>query len=137
MALMSFGSFSLVVNSMEVENVIHSDNDFATVAFLRIKKAELVPKVFSKVPDIPVPPLLEESFSGVKDTVTQFIGSPSAVDSMWRAEVVEPIGVDHRAQKIDNWVSVANIERRLGESVVDISIEDEVTECFMLLKGQF
>lgn len=121
---------------MEVENVIHSDNDFATVAFLRIKNAELVPKASCKVSDIPVPPLLEEIFLGVKDTVMQFIGSPSVVDSIWQTEVVEPIGVDHRAQKIGSWVSVANIERRLGEPVVDISIEDEVTECFMILKGQ-
>jgi diphthine-ammonia ligase len=136
MVFMFFGISSLVANSTEVENVIHSDNDFATVAFLRIKSAELVPKAPSKLPDIPVPPLLEENFSGVEGTIAQFQGSLSAGDAVQQTEVVEPIGMDDRTQKIDNWVSVANIERKLGDPVVDISLEDEVTECFTILKGQ-
>jgi diphthine-ammonia ligase len=132
-------NFLTYSNSTNVENVIHSDNDFATVAFLRIKDAELESKALSRALDIPVPPLLEDDFRAVHDTIVQSQESASVGEVLkqtGQTEAVEPIDRDVRTQKIDSWVSVANIERKLGNPMVDISVEDEVTECFMILKGQ-
>jgi len=126
-------------NSTEVENVIHSDNDFATVAFLRIKNAELKPKAPSKLLGVPIPPLLEENFLAVRDAIVQSQDNTTVGETMKQTEktsVVEPVDRDVRTLKVDSWISVANIERKLGNPVVDISIEDEVTECFTILKGQ-
>jgi diphthine-ammonia ligase len=128
-------------NSTEVETVIHSDNDFATVAFLRVKNAELKSKeALIKTLDVPVPPLLEEDFRAVHDTIVQSQESASVGEPLKPAgqtEVVEPIDRDVQIQKFDSWMSVANIERKLGNPMVEISIEDEVTVCFLILKGQF
>lgn len=120
----------------EVESVIHSDKDFATVAFLRIKSAKLESKTTSRTFVVPAPPLLEDDFRAVRDTIAQSQerSSASVGEALQQTVVIEPIDRDVRTRKIDSWISVANIERKLGNPMVDISIEDEVTECFMILE---
>ena len=120
--------------------MIHSDSDFATVAFLRIKKAELKYKeTLSRTLDVPAPPLLEEDFREVHDTITLSQKSASvgeALTQVGQTGVVEPISSLAQTQKIGSWISVANIERKHRNPMVEISIEAEVTECFLTLKGQ-
>jgi diphthine-ammonia ligase len=107
---------------------------------LRIKNAKLEPKELSRALSVPVPPLLEEDFQVLCDTIAHPQENTPAGEDLKQTrhiETVPPIDSYIRAQKIDSWISVANIERKLGNPPVDISIEDEVTECFMILKGQF
>ena len=62
----------------EVETVVHSDNDFATVAYLRIKKASLQPKTSPSTADsldVTVPPVLTEAFSDLRDMVSNHASS--------------------------------------------------------------
>ena len=121
--------------------MIHSNNDFAPVAFLRIKNAELKSKeTLSRTLDVPVPPLLEEDFQAVHDTITLSQKSASVdetLNQIGQTQVADPINNTVRIQKNGSWISVANIERKFQNPVADVSIELEVTECFLALKGQF
>ncbi|RDB22801.1 Diphthine--ammonia ligase [Hypsizygus marmoreus] len=121
----------------DVETVIHSDNDFATVAFLRIKKAVLEPKPPVEAFDLKIPPLLDDPFIAIRDAVS---ASQENLDSRTERRPVpvmikEPIVDDVQSQKYGPWVSVANVQHRDLHHVVEISIEDEVTECFNILQA--
>ena len=122
--------------STEVETVIHADHDFATVAFLRIKNAVLESKSSNSAFDVQVPPSLEEPFIAVRDAVPGKSSGDTTVEQVEPSEGVEVINNLVCSKKIDRWVSVANIERRLVTPAGSISIEDEVKECFSALKGQ-
>lgn len=115
----------------EVETVIHSDNDFATVAFLRIKKAVLEPKSSSVSLDIRVPLLLDEPFIRVRDAVLES-QSNSATSDLVRAEPAQSHEVvKSNTKRLDSWVAVTNVQ---SESR-DQSVEEEVTACFHILRG--
>ncbi|KAF8076527.1 hypothetical protein FPV67DRAFT_1664788 [Lyophyllum atratum] len=123
----------------EVETVIHSDNDFATVAYLRIKSAVLEAKPPSETFDLQIPPLLEDEFISMQDAVaTSQEGSSRTLDRD-TAETVHSDGLSIKvadSKKLDAWVSVSNIERSVPNPIEEISIEDEVTECFQLLQAR-
>ncbi|KAJ8086782.1 hypothetical protein PM082_005607 [Marasmius tenuissimus] len=113
----------------EVENVIHSDNDFATVAFLRVKDAYLESKSEATPVSISIPPLLEEENAAVRDSVLAHHGeqtrSKLAVDPPSEPEVRT------LQRRIGQWIALSNIQATTSEST---TLEDEVLHCFELLK---
>ncbi|KAF6750755.1 hypothetical protein DFP72DRAFT_1139098 [Ephemerocybe angulata] len=133
----------------DVETVIHSDNDFATVAYLRVKEAELEPntmnpipgyytrckEVGSEVPILPVPPLLEEKYSELLEEDREAGPDISSLSLEENPDLPGAAGQDlvfpTRSRKVQDWISVASVQRA-AESA-DMSIEEEVTECFKIL----
>lgn len=119
----------------ETETVIHSDSDFATVAFLRIKGARLEPKPTSEDIDLIVPKLLEDEYDSVAQALHEIRGedyvssSSSLPDSASLAE--------SHSRKIKTWVAIADIHRKLDSDGPPISLEDEVRECFHILRGPY
>lgn len=125
---------------METEKVIHSDNDFASVAFLRVKSAELVPK-----PSIPhavalVPPILEEEFIGLKSAVLASQNDPSIEDlsNMLGGTHIFYHPAVHLAttRRRGPWVVVSNVQAAASLNENDITIEEEVSQCFCKLAGR-
>jgi diphthine-ammonia ligase len=119
-----------------VETVIHSDHDFATVAYLRIKDATLQPKDVTISASAFVPPLLEPHFSEVYETaresemlVTQPPYSPPGGS---RSEYLPDTGIS--CQRLGRWVAISNVHRRTPTSS-EVSITEEVEDCFHRLKG--
>lgn len=122
----------------DVETVIHSDNDFATVAYMRIKSAELEAKPESTT-QAHVPSILDADYEVVYDAAvepqqqeisTSFL--PTAVPEVV-AHVNENSGL--KSRKRGNWIAISNIETsKKGHR--DMTIEEEVTECFSTLEGQ-
>ena len=113
--------------------MIHSDSDFATVAYLRVKETRLEGKELEEAPTLFVPPLLDEKylsqldvdFEDVPDVETL---SPSSSPS----NNTFPI----RSRQVGNWVAVSNVQRTSGSDLsTSISVEEEVKECFQLLSG--
>ncbi|KAF5387982.1 hypothetical protein D9615_000523 [Tricholomella constricta] len=123
----------------EVEPVIHLDNDVATVAFLRIKNAVLEAKPPQETFELPIPPLLEDDFITLRDNLATSQKAPLQAP---QCDTAEPTHVDElpakvaASRKLNSWISISNIERPLDSSLAEISIEEEVTECFGLLEAR-
>ncbi|KAJ7498784.1 hypothetical protein FB451DRAFT_1014256 [Mycena latifolia] len=120
----------------EVETVIHSDSAFATVAFLRIKSADLQLKPVAGSPLFHVPDLLDERFAIVRDQITQF---QSEASTMKPEQANQPSSIQRsthaaRSKKLDPWIAISNVCAVEGKS--DGSIEDEVRECFAILQEE-
>ncbi|KAI0832334.1 hypothetical protein BC628DRAFT_1406822 [Trametes gibbosa] len=124
--------FKSRINLDEVETVIHSDNDFATVAYLRVKKATLQPKTDPATNKLSSPPLLEEPFSQIQNSLP----APSSSTTNAPPESLHDVSSQiARHKKSGNCVSVANVQRDRINQLPELSLEDEVRECFEKLEA--
>lgn len=118
----------------EVETVIHADNDFATVAFLRIKNAKLEFKVVDSDFYIYMPQRIEDDFLQISDAVQvserleakKVPMTPFSFD--FSVDPMYPV----TSKKLDPWVFVSNVQ---AETDKGISVEEEVVQCFSILKA--
>ena len=121
----------------DVETVIHSDNDFATVAFLRINNAILEPKNDANPLHAHTPPLLDPDFGAVMEAVKESqesVLSPQISDIHGPEYFLDPWQSCPMDIKHGPWIAVANIHRDLSERE-EITLEAEVQECFHKLQG--
>ncbi|KAJ3517961.1 hypothetical protein NLJ89_g148 [Agrocybe chaxingu] len=123
-----------LVSSIDTETVIHSDNGFASVAFLRIKWAELVSKSLDTT-KIVTPPNLEEQFEAVAEAVEiserTYPTIDSSTDSRPIQEFHHPETRHTASQRLGSWVTVSNVQTKTPQG--SLTIEEEVTECFQIL----
>ncbi|KIL68090.1 hypothetical protein M378DRAFT_8778 [Amanita muscaria Koide BX008] len=124
---LDFPLFKHKIRLEEVENVIHSDNDFATVAFLRVRKASLVPKNQATYTVI-VPPLLDDKFKAIFASFPSYTQTAPKINTMTVDAASLPPSIMSRGA----WVSVANVQR--SNQSHPISIEEEVADCFTIMK---
>ncbi|KAK0191133.1 hypothetical protein F5146DRAFT_1103291 [Armillaria mellea] len=126
--------FKSRISLLETEVVIHSDNDFATVAYLRVKNAILLPKDPTTL-DVLVPPLLiSPTYDNILQTITSKELSSSSLSSSGAP-------IDSKAHhefailstRVGPWITVSNVQSRNQDN---ITIEEEITECFNLLRDQ-
>ena len=112
--------------------MVHSDDGFATVAYLRVRKACLVPKP-AAVYTVPVPPLLEDKYA----MMAVDLDSHFSLESNAHASAPDVYHTSPSSMSRGPWVSVSNIQRSNGSrnTFPEITIEDEVTECFGIMKG--
>ncbi|KAF7301802.1 Diphthami-syn-2 domain-containing protein [Mycena indigotica] len=115
----------------EVETVIHSDNDFATVAFLRVKKAALQDKEAPSGADFDVPELLDEDTAVIEVDIPHVVDASATIDANNHKHIVRHAGTQSR--EINGWVSVGNVVATTEE---EISVEQEVRECFQILRDE-
>ncbi|KAK0206371.1 hypothetical protein DFS33DRAFT_1419360 [Desarmillaria ectypa] len=126
--------FKSRISLLETEVVIHSDNDFATVAYLRVKNAILLPKDPTTL-DVLVPPLLiSPMYDSILQTITSeelssshLLSSGAPTDSKAQCE----FGV--LSTRVGPWITVSNVQSQNQDNV---TVEEEVTECFSLLRDQ-
>lgn len=110
------------------------------MAYLRIKNAVLEQKTNVQFFDIPVPPPLEKEFISIRNTVSEHhthavdLSVPS-VRVLASAEDVSSFRLPASRKALDSWVSITNIQRDISDNSADISIEQEVRECFQQLQG--
>ncbi|KAG2013521.1 hypothetical protein CC2G_010422 [Coprinopsis cinerea AmutBmut pab1-1] len=119
----------------EIETVIHSDNDFATVAYLRVKKGALEPKPDIVQGALSIPPLLEDPYIDLEATLK---GSHIEFSSPREWTGSFPSQLPPSSHKRGNWVAVSNVHRSvpLGAPAADLPISEEVEECFSILKNE-
>ncbi|KAI5893422.1 uncharacterized protein SCHCODRAFT_02498721 [Schizophyllum commune H4-8] len=128
--------FKKRIHLEHVETVIHSDNDFATVAYLRIKSATLEPKL-GTISDceVAVPRLLDEDMGDVREAVekSQSVVIPRTDGQSLSVEGPVTLPKDISIREVGDWVAIGSIQHpSSGES---LSIEDEVAACFESLRG--
>ncbi|RXW24621.1 hypothetical protein EST38_g1243 [Candolleomyces aberdarensis] len=120
----------------EVETVIHSDNDFATVAYLRVRNAELVAKDPTPSPELIVPPLLDEQFSEISERLASLLPSAHSLPvGNFEPEKQRCGAFATSSRKVQDWVAVCNVQRNVDPNL-EITIEEEVTECFQSLTSE-
>jgi diphthine-ammonia ligase len=125
-------------NRKGVQTVIHSDNDFATVAFLRITDAVLEAKPEAQVTRLAVPPLLEPEFTLVHDAVLQSEGTIELTQTDRDSDPnhsLNQMTAATTSMRLGSWVSVADIQRDVPDGDTGISFEGEVRECFNILQS--
>lgn len=118
-----------------VETVIHSDNDFATVAYLKVKRARLVQKSSSTLAafNVPSPPILNDVDEAVHKAVLNT--KPGLLPFL-------PVNLPttHRHQNFTNlpqvgnvgpWVVITNVESTAPSG----SVEEEMRNCFVTIQG--
>lgn len=134
----NFHTFSPILqlkwaDSANTETVVHSDKDFASVAFLRIKQARLEPKTATTAGDIAVPPLLTDEYDVVCKAVSQSQQSDRTSKSSHAGQIFPypKIPLCSSRQK-GAWVAISNVCSRPGATS---TLEEEVTLCFQLLIG--
>jgi diphthine-ammonia ligase len=116
--------------------VIHSDNDFATVAYLRVRDAELVSKDLTPSPELPIPPLLDEQFSEISEKLASLVPSAhSQPVENFESKRSHCDAFATRSRKVQDWVAVCNVQRKVDPNL-EITIEEEVTECFQSLASK-
>ncbi|KAI9512204.1 hypothetical protein F5148DRAFT_1164787 [Russula earlei] len=129
--------FKRRIRLIETETVIHSDSGFATVAFLRVRRASLGPK-----PDqsrgLAVPALLDTPYLQVAkiiqagllndDQIPGRIQTPGYSDRVIGNQPDVP-----NSSCVGNWISVANVHRDFRDAS-EVSLGDEVRECFHILQ---
>ncbi|GJE84099.1 diphthine--ammonia ligase [Phanerochaete sordida] len=128
--------FKRRINLVETETVIHSDSDFATVAYLRVKNATLEEKVAVTV-DPTVPPVLEESYDSVRESVEQSLRSQNQSVEMlpYDAEAAILYYPGQSAKRVGSWVVVPYVHGDIDRDST-VPIEDEVKQCFQKLQEQ-
>ncbi|KAI0682865.1 hypothetical protein BC835DRAFT_1409526 [Cytidiella melzeri] len=127
--------FKYRINLEETETVIHSDNDFATVAYLRIKRATLKEKQDIDV-NPTIPPLLDETFDKVRHKVQ------TAIELEQKSSQSPHNYVPHDAilyfpssvRRLGPWISLS-ATRQLGRAN-EPTLEEEVHECFQSLRDR-
>jgi diphthine-ammonia ligase len=121
----------------ETEVVMHTDNEFAPVAYLRIKQASLRPKESSMDGRVEVPPLLEDRFGELKNVVENSVigeyetGSSGTYQPTSRPRCIP----DHPStHAIGSWLAIGNIhpDSSLNSG---IPFEEHVRDCFIQLQG--
>ena len=120
-------------NRIDVETVIHSDNGFAAVSYLRVKAATLEEKSEGGE-DLAVPPLLETDFARIQTLLRsdQPAGSLTHVVSepVVRQPTVQSCGLS--GLRRGGWVAIGNVLCTIGQ---DVTFEEEVAQCFCHMQG--
>ncbi|KAH9077328.1 hypothetical protein EDB83DRAFT_2645725 [Lactarius deliciosus] len=119
--------FKQRITLLETETVIHSDSDFATVAFLRIRRVSLDPKT-EQSPDVAVPALLDHPYRHVEKDI-QARMSTDDDDSLgkaqtpnypdWALGALLPVPT---ARRMENWIrDRQRPQERLSEHSLSLS----------------
>ncbi|EKM59139.1 uncharacterized protein PHACADRAFT_86977 [Phanerochaete carnosa HHB-10118-sp] len=123
------------IRLVDTETVVHSDSDFATVAYLRIRSATLEEKEETTVRPV-VPPLLEENGDALREDIGQSLCSQQQVAEFLpydqAAAVLYYPGT--RGKQVGSWVVVPNVHGDLGREP-SVPVEDEVRQCFQIIEG--
>lgn len=112
--------------------MIHSDHDFATVAYLRIKKARLVDKSPAVNFAVPEASLFDSKYDEVlkKIQLEPKTDAPIPSSPFLPPRCYPP---PTRSQRVGNWVSIGGIQRKSAEP---LSLEKEVRECFAIMSSE-
>jgi diphthine-ammonia ligase len=119
---------------IDTEIVIHSDNDFATVAFLRVKEARLEDKL-SEDQKPPIPPVFDEIFAEIEEKIVsaEFGSLEHRTLEEVKSHPLDLSGWIPKTQERGNWVAIGQVQHNLTNT--QVTIEEEFHECFRQLQG--
>jgi diphthine-ammonia ligase len=119
-------------SSTETETVIQEDKAFATVAYWRIKSAELVEKPSPEhtSPSPSAPPLLDSISEQIYVAAVEALPDSSSFNP---PKIVSSGGiVASSTTRRGRWIAIGNV---LSDYTQPVTIEEETSACFEKLKG--
>lgn len=126
--------FKRRINLTDTETVIHSDSDFATVAYLRVRRAVLEEKTEPVAVNPAVPTLLEERYQNIREIIEQSLPPPQQSERpQYQPGDYILYFPNPPANRNARWVVIPNV---LVLTRSPMSLEDEVTECFQKIADQ-
>ncbi|KAH7916170.1 hypothetical protein BJ138DRAFT_1169482 [Hygrophoropsis aurantiaca] len=126
----------IILNETEV--VVHSDNEFAPVAFFRMKDVSLERKSDIDPLIVQTPLLLESEATQVYDAISVAQSRTSFEATRFNASDISST-IPHNgmsSKAIGPWIAVANVHRDLSDDIAELTIEEEVRQCFSKLQGR-
>ncbi|KAI6130411.1 hypothetical protein EDD16DRAFT_1085596 [Pisolithus croceorrhizus] len=130
------GIFKGKIVLQETEKITSVEGDVAPVAYLRIKRAEVVyndEEDLSEHADVPVPPLLEPCFQHVRIQVALSLCSLSCTPPAYIGPAVSrSMSLPPSVRTLGPWIAVGNV-RAPPENALH-SIPEQLTQCFYNLK---
>lgn len=113
--------------------MIHSDNGFASVSYLRIKGASLEGKS-ERRGDLALPPLLEANFARIQTLLRDRHPTDHSIhavsEHVTRQPAAPPRGLS--SSRRGDWVAVGNIHCVTTQIT---TFQEEVMQCFRELQG--
>ncbi|KZO97985.1 hypothetical protein CALVIDRAFT_49840 [Calocera viscosa TUFC12733] len=133
-------SFRQQIELLETETVIHSDASFASVAYLRVKDARLIPKEVEHI-EIPTPPMLSPEARMIARTPLsprhRLTISPKSRQISVSPIPPKPVAPRTYAApttvcKKGHWLNIGNVQHRppTEENHQQVTIEMEARSCF-------
>ncbi|KIM46059.1 hypothetical protein M413DRAFT_441121 [Hebeloma cylindrosporum] len=120
------------INLTDTEIVIHADNDFATVAFLRIKEAELQKKP-PQARIALIPPILDDKYKAIKHAPLHFHPDiETQRPDISSQKFCHPSWSRHAQSYKGSYASVSNVQVDPAAHN-NYTIEEEVKKCFHIL----
>ncbi len=116
--------------------MIHSDNDFATVAYLRVRRGSLVGKGQASSDPIEPPDMLSEEFDEIRHILSDAAKNPAyqELEARVQTELVEVAPTRPTSARIGPWVVVTNASADPYLCKL-MSVEDETIACFKTPRG--
>lgn len=115
---------------------MHSDNDFASVAYLRIKDAALEEKTAPVSTTVRVPPLLTEANEEVENSILSW-GYRGDSESRLFIHTTPVCDDAPSIKRIGRWIAIGNVEgNKRTDHLHQLSLEVEVRACFSAFRGK-
>lgn len=122
----------------ETEVVMHTENDFAPVAYLRVKRASLHPKESFADKRVELPPLLEDKFLEIKDVADNTVVEVNSISEVNSVNCPGPMArcIPDRPliRAMGSWLAIGNLYQRPSLDL-EITLDHEVRNCFHQLQG--
>ena len=114
--------------------VVHSDSDFATVSYLRIKDANLEDKISASSLAFRVPPLLSDDHEKIRQLLDEIEDlSLSNLSTNERCQQLnDGQSLITNSVRRGRWITVSNVQTIEAET----SLEEEIKSCFLSLQGE-
>ncbi|KAF8607959.1 hypothetical protein BDV93DRAFT_467629 [Ceratobasidium sp. AG-I] len=126
-------AFKQRISIKETKTIVHSDHAFATVAYLEVKDAVLEDKPEGVVLGPTIPPMLDALALLVQQACSE---PPHEVTSTSAAPIATALAVTKPSIRIvGSWAYISNVQQTLPSTGATVSIEDEVNNCFKIIKG--
>jgi hypothetical protein len=109
---------------------VHSDHAFATVAYLEVKDASFEDKPDHALPQIAIPPLLDELALQIQEPCSELqeqLSSPGATPTIYPTAIVKP-----SIRVVGSWAYISDVQCDCSSIG---SVEEEVITCFETIKG--
>lgn len=126
---------NMLVGRKETKTIVHSDHAFATVAYLEVKDAVLEDNPQSVALGPAIPPMLDDLALRVQSAYSELPHKHTSTNMVPTAGVLSD--TKPNIHTVGSWAYISNVQHVLPSTDAVVPIEDEVNDCFRIIKGMW